>query len=426
MSKKFISTNLGNVIRFEIVRNLKKPLFWIAALILPVLLVGYVAFAAFLGYNTELVAEGGTDTTDLQLGLYDAADYLTTNIVPQPDETTQELTIFTDEEQGIAAVKEGEIDVFYYLPADFGQTLSAEIYTKSESFNIFANYEAPLRSLLILSAATRIEPTDLAVVTNVIQINTTNFNVDNTELDVVAQLSQMLIPGLGLVLFYILIVTFGNRLTTAMVEEKENRISEMILTSLKPRDLITGKIISLIILGFIQLAILVIPIIAITIFGFNNNIIPADLVIDFNVWTILSTVVLLIFSFFLFTALCVTIGTLVPTAKDAGQFAGVIIILVILPLFFIDSFMSANSANTMTYFLSYFPPSAPIALMFRNIFGTLSLQEYLIGLLVIAISSYIVIRFSVYVYSRTAIDFTSRVNIRKLLSSPRKNWKQNL
>jgi ABC-2 type transport system permease protein len=138
---------------------------------------------------------------------------------------------------------------------------------------------------------------------------------------------------------------------------------------------------------------------------------------------ILSTLVLLLFSYFLFTALCVTIGTLVPTAKDAGQFAGVAMILVILPIFFINSFMTANSADAMTYFLSYFPPSAPIALMLRNTFGTLTLPEYFIGLAIIAVTSYLVIKFAVYVYSRTAIEFTSRVNLRKLLSSPRKNWK---
>ncbi|MCL1839403.1 ABC transporter permease [Candidatus Saccharibacteria bacterium] len=424
MTKKFIDTNLGNVIRFEIIRNLKKPTFWIAALILPVLLVGYIAFAGFVGYNANLTAEGGTDTEKLNLGLYDAADYLTTNVIPQPDNTTQEVKLFDSKEQGIDAVKNDEISVFYYIPANFDEILTAEIYAKSASFNIFANYETPLRTLLMLSAATRIDPTDLAVVTNVITIDTTNFTVDNTEVDLVAEISRMIIPGLALVLFYILIVSFGNRLTTAMVEEKENRISEMILTSLKPRDLITGKIISLIILGFIQLAILIIPIVVLTIFGFSNNIIPSDFVIDFNFWTVLSTLILLLASFFLFTALCVTIGVLVPTAKDASQFAGIVIILTILPLFFINSFMSANSADSMTYFLSYFPPSAPIALMFRNVFGTLPINEYFIGLIIIFISSYFVIKFSVYVYSRTAIEFTSRVNLKKLFSSPRKNWKK--
>jgi len=417
------NANLINVIRFEIIRNLKKPIFWIAALTLPILLIAYVAFAGFVGHNAGSVIEDGTDTTDLQLGLFDASGYLSTNVIPHPDGTTQEVQLMDGREQGIAAVKDDTINVFYYLPADFSQTLTAEIYAKSESVSIFSNYEAPLRNLLALSAAANVDPVDFAVISGTVEINTINFRLDNTQVDPMAQVARMIIPGIGLALFYILIVVFGNRLTTAMVEEKENRISEMILTTLSPRDLITGKIISLIILGFIQLAVLIIPIIILAAFGLTNNIIPIDLPLEFNFWLIFSTVVLLLFSYFLFTALCVTIGTLVPTAKDAGNFASVVIILVIMPLFFINSFMTAGSADAMTYILSYFPPSAPIALMFRNTFGTLPLHEYFIGLAVIAITSFLVIKFAVYVYSRTAIDFTSRVNLQKLLSSPRKKWK---
>jgi len=422
MSKKIINTNLGNVVKFEIIRNLKKPFFWIAALILPILFIAYVAFAGFVGYNAGSVIEDGTDTSDLQLGLYDASGYLNTNIIPQPDGTTQEVQLFDSKEQGISAVKGDQINVFYYLPSDFDQTLTAEIYAKSESINIFTNYEAPLRSLLILSAVENVDPIDFAVISGTVQIDTTNFTVDNTEFDMMSQIAKMVVPAIGLILFYILIVVFGNRLTTAMVEEKENRISEMILTTLKPRDLITGKIISLIVLGFIQLAVLIVPIIILAVFGFTNNIIPADFPIEFSFWLVLSTMVLLLFSYFLFTALCVTIGTLVPTAKDAGNFASIVIILVILPIFFINSFMTPNSADAMTYFLSYFPPSAPIALMFRNTFGTLPVHEYFIGLAVIAVASFLVIKFAVFVYSRTAIDFTTRVNLKKLLSSPRKKW----
>jgi len=423
MSRKPTNTNLGNVVRFEIIRNLKKPTFWIAALILPFLLIGYIALASFTGQSAEQAAGQDTDMSTLKLGLYDASGYLSTDAIDTYSDTKNKIEILESKEQGIAAVKDNDLNVFYHLPPDFNEVFSAEIYAKADSTSIFSNYEGPLRLLLTITATDHVEPIDFAIISNAIEFSTTNFTVDNTEVDLTAQLSQMIIPGIGLALFYILVVMFGNRLTTAMVEEKENRISEMILTSLNPKDLIIGKIISLIALGFIQLAVLLIPIIVLATFGFSNNLIPIDFTIDFSFWTIFSTLVLLLSSFFLFTSLCVAISTLVPTAKDAGQFAGVIMILVILPLFFIASFMSPDSTNAMTYFLSYFPPSAPISLMFRHVFGTLPIHEFFIGLAVIAISSFLVIKLSVFIYSRTAIEFTSRVNLRKLLSSPRKNWK---
>lgn len=418
-------SNLAHVVKFEIVRNLKKPTFWLAAFILPILLLGYIALAGLTGYNAGMAAEdGATDMSNLKLGLYDASGYVSANEIINAEDEIQTLQLFDSEEQGIEAVKSDEINVFYYVPADFNETFQVNIFAKSDNTNIFTSYEAPIRTLLAVSAAENVDPTDLTVISGGVIVNTTNFTITNDEYDLSAQIAKMVIPGIGLILFYILICLFGNRLTTAMVEEKENRISEIILTALKPKDLITGKIISLIVLGFIQLAALVVPILIIGAFGFNSGLIPADFPIDFNPWLIISTIVLLLFSYFLFTAMCVTIGTLVPTAKDASNFAGVLIILVILPLFFINSFMSADGANAMTYFLSYFPPSVPIALMFRNTFGTLPVWEYILGLAVIALTSFLVIKLAVFIFSRTAIQFSSRVNLRKLFTQPRKDWKK--
>ncbi len=84
-----MKTNLRNVIKFEILRNLKKRTFWIAALILPLLFIGYIAFAGFTGYNTSMAAEQSIDTSDLKLGLYDAASYLTTDAIADANGATQ-------------------------------------------------------------------------------------------------------------------------------------------------------------------------------------------------------------------------------------------------------------------------------------------------------------------------------------------------
>ena len=74
------------------------------------------------------------------------------------------------------------------------------------------------------------------------------------------RVKEIIGPAIALVCFYILMVVLGNRLTAAMVEEKENRISELLLTSIKPVNLIVGKIVSLMIVGLIQLFVLIIPI----------------------------------------------------------------------------------------------------------------------------------------------------------------------
>ena len=63
----------------------------------------------------------------------------------------------------------------------------------------------------------------------------------------------------------------GNRFLLSVVEEKENRISEMILTAVSPKHLIVGKIIAMLVLGSIQMLAITIPVLLL-IFANRDNL----------------------------------------------------------------------------------------------------------------------------------------------------------
>ena len=207
-----------------------------------------------------------------------------------------------------------------------------------------------------------------------------------------------------------------------MTEEKENRISELMLTSINPRSLIIGKIISLMIVGFIQLLVLVVPLLILYKVGLNYNVIPEFIKEGINALSIAQYSLLLIASYFLFTSGCIVIGTLTPTAKDANSFSSVFIIMVILPIFFLGSFTGKDN-QFMMYFLTYFPPSAPIAIMLRAIMGSLADWEFWVGLIDVTVVGALLAKLATYIFCKNAIEFTARVNFKKLFGSPRKLWK---
>lgn len=190
-----------------------------------------------------------------------------------------------------------------------------------------------------------------------------------------------------------------------VVEEKENRISEMILTTVSTKHLIVGKIIAMMLLGVIQILTLIIPVIVAVIIYRDNEIVSGILsTIEIDPVSIIINLALFILSVFLSIGFLTYIGTITPTAKDASQFIGPVIIGVVFPLYFMQSFM-ATDPNFLVYFLTYFPLSAPTALMLRSAFGTLSSPELIIGLVEIAILSFIVIRATVHSFQKNAINF---------------------
>jgi ABC-2 type transport system permease protein len=401
---------LGTIVKFEIVRTLKKPSFWVAAILLPVILVGYIALSGFIGYNATKAVEEGSDVSGLSLSLLDEAGVVNAELAEAAG-----ISIVEDKEAAVAEVRNEVGKIFYYIPADFAENPKVQIYAQTESESLLDNYTAPMTQVLQASALEKVTAAEVVVLSSAYSFETTTFK-DGQENNI---LGRMIVPMMALGLFYLLIVMFGNRQLTSTLEEKENRVSEMILTATTAKALIVGKIISLIALGFIQVVVLVVPVVIayaasnnLSVGGVNVGAILPQVV--FEPTTIAISLLLMLAGYVLFTGMNVMIGALVPSVREANNYVGVAMILVISPVFFISSFLSATP-DTMTYVLSYFPFSAPVALLARNAFGTLPAGEALGGLAVIAAAATVIIALAIRVFRTGTMEYSSRVSLRRVL-----------
>ena len=386
---------MGNVLKvakFEIVRQLKKPAFWAAILILPImigviLLIGYLAEEQDVNVNPEI-------TEGTVVAITDEAGIL-------PAENPY-AGICETREECIEKVKNGEVDLYYYIPADFGETKRAEFYHISEGLDLF-NYDANiLRGILANVVGTRVDAMDAMVLSGGYEIQDNKLTKSGEDANA---LGKAVVPIAILVVFFMFIALFGNRFLMAVVEEKENRISEMILTSVSAQHLIVGKIAAMMTLGVIQIATLVIPA-AILVFLNRENPMVAGILASVEIapTAVVMNLILFIASVFLYAGTCVFVGSRVSTARDASSFIGPTIVAMVLPLYFMQLFL-AGEPDFMVYFLTYFPPSAPIALMLRSGFGTLSTGEFLIGLIEVVTLAVVMVRLSVVTFRKNAINF---------------------
>ena len=378
------------VAKFEIVRQLKKPAFWAAILLLPILMGVMVLISYMVSDSGAKEPEWDANT---KVAITDEAGVL-------PGEAP--FVINGDKEYGIEKVKDGEIDYYFYIPADFAEKKQAELYHISEGLDLFNNDAAILRGMLKQYATEKVDKLDVIALTSDYEI------VDNkltTGGEAENALGKAIIPLAILVVFFLFVALFGNRFLMAVVEEKENRISEMILTSVSAKHLIVGKIVAMMVLGLIQIATFVIPVIALVFINRDNamiNTILSSIVLDPA--TIAMNIVLFVASVFLYAGTCVFVGSLVSTARDASSFIGPAIIAMVFPLYFLQAFAVAEP-GMLAQFLTYFPLSAPIALMLRSGFGTLSGVEYGIGLAEVVVIAVIMVRLAVVTFQKNAINF---------------------
>lgn len=199
------------------------------------------------------------------------------------------------------------------------------------------------------------------------------------------------------------------------IEEKENRTIEMLLTTVQPRALIAGKILALILLAMIQVLLILVPLL-IMYFGFGAQLqlpnidltsLPVDPV------RIALGAAIFIFSFILFTGLLVAVGAAMPTAKEASQWFGIVIMLIFGPLYGVTAFISYPD-SPFVQFLSMFPLTSPIPLMLRNAYGNLPLNEALIGIAILAISAFLMLLLAVRIFQYGAMEYDARISLKAL------------
>ena len=229
-------------------------------------------------------------------------------------------------------------------------------------------------------------------------------------------LMEMIAPGLFLVLFYFIVATFGGQMMNAVVEEKENRVSEMILTTIRARTLIVGKIFAFMVLILIQMLVIInLILLAYLLLGSFINLPSFDLSsIPFDASRILTGLLIFVASLSLFSGLLVAIGAAMPTAKEAGQFFSIPMVLLFAPLY-ITPMLMAGITNPAITFITYFPFTAPVTLLLRNAVGTLEISELIIGVVILAVSAVVVFIIAARLFQTGAVEYTRRMSLKGVL-----------
>lgn len=388
--------NLGTVYKFEVIRTLKKKSFWIMALAFP-LAMGAIFGIVYLSNKTTEDAANKMKEATFSMQVTDESHLLSPQMLQSIKATTP-----ASKQAGIDAVKQGQVDAYIYYPADLNSD-KIEVYAKDVGLFNNGKYDSVAKALITQSVSATVSPNIAAVLSGKANTNVTTFR-DGQAYD---GLKQMIAPGIFLVLFYFLIAMFGNQMLTSTTEEKENRVIEMILTTVRAKTLIVGKVLSLITLAFIQAIVLLLPVLIGYLLLHDKLSLPALNLSDipFDIPRIIGGLFLFIFSFLLFTGLLVTVGAASPTAKEASGYLGVVMLLLFGPLYAASLFISSPD-SPFVRFLTYFPLTAPIPAMLRNAVGNLSFTDTVIVIAILAVSASLVMSLAVRVFRSGAIEYS--------------------
>ncbi len=213
--------------------------------------------------------------------------------------------------------------------------------------------------------------------------------------------------GFGLV-FFVSATTFGASIAQSVVEEKQTRVVEILMSAIPVKALLAGKVLGNSILAFGQiLAIAALSVIGLTVTGQSELLAGLGTPV---VWF----VVFFILGFILLAALFAAAGSLVSRQEDIGSTTTPITMLIMIPYFAVILF---NDNPLIMTIMSYVPFSAAVGMPVRLFVGSAQWWEPILSLLILAVSAALVILVGSRIYENSLLKMGGRVKISEALKA---------
>jgi len=197
------------------------------------------------------------------------------------------------------------------------------------------------------------------------------------------------VPYAIMMFMYILIFGTATMMLTSVTQEKENRLIEVLMNSMRPVEMLAGKILALGAIGISQtifwlglgwLALQFSP----QAFNLSENI---RLPIEVILWSL----PFFILGFAVYASLMAGAGALAPNMRETGAATTIFVMPLIVPMMMINAMVS-DPNGVIAIVLSLIPLTSPVAMMTRIAAATVPLWQILLSLALLVVTAWLIVR----------------------------------
>jgi ABC-2 type transport system permease protein len=275
----------------------------------------------------------------------------------KPDKPVPMLP-FNTEADAQSALEAGQIQGYYVIPQDY---LSSGQLTLTDLNPVKSPARVQFYSFLSVNL---LRNTDPAIANRLVEGEEVIVQSPDGKRSASDQnWFNIILPMVAGIAFIIAMFSTGGYLMQAVVEEKENRTMEVIITSVSPNQFMAGKIIGDVSIGLTQIVVwvlfIVIPILVMrNSFKFLEGI-------QISSQTLLLLAVVMLPAFVMVAALMAAIGATVSEAREGQQMVGIISLPIWIP-YMLMALMMNTPNSPIAIALSVLPLTAPLTMLMRD------------------------------------------------------------
>ena len=324
-----------------------------------------------------------------------------------------EMKVYSDLEQGKRDVVSREIQALFAIPSDYLRSGKVEVFiAEKPGENAYTRMRDFLRKNLIAG-----EPKEISERLRKGNILTIISMDGSQKLDGRNWLS-ILFPFVFILIFTITINISGSYLMQSVVDEKENRTIEVIVSSVSSNQLMVGKILANLSVGLTQLFIWLL----FTALG----LLGLEMIIQSGVLPRLEPIhLLLLFGILapgtiLFAAMMTMAGVTVAELYEAQQVSILFTLPMLSPIWFSTSILS-NPDTPLSIFLSIFPLTAIVTMPIRASFTSVPEWQLTLAVIVLWSSALLALALAAKVFRISMLSYGKRLSVKDLISRLGKN-----
>lgn len=375
------------ILKTEFINTVTRRSFLLALILVPLIPAIILGAIALFGGDGEPDNENiflPSPSPDVSDGYVDFSGIITV----LPDWLSEKrLVKYESEDAAQQDALAGLIQGYYVIPVDFIESGAIQYFR--EDFNPLIAFEfSSMLDHVIRFNLLGADYEQFEALTNPIQVQQVDLAPDDVEREQDSMLAFYLPYGVTM-LFYVLIFSSASMMLNSVAKEKENRVMEILMSSVPPTQLLTGKILALGLVGLLQLLVWMGSALLLLRLGGTTLNIPPSL--QLSPQLLIWGVVFFILGYLIYATIMAGIGALVPNLKEASQATFIIIVPILIPLTLVGVIINTPNA-TLPVILSLIPFTAPNTMMTRLAVTSVPIWQLLVSIALLVLTIFLLIR----------------------------------
>jgi ABC-2 type transport system permease protein len=384
------------VARREIIERGRSRGFLLSVLFTTLLVVGSFIVPTLLFGDEEATRIGivQPEPPGLALAIETAGAQLDQEIeiVPLADAAAADAALLAEDDGGVDAV----VDV----PADLSTAGTIRFDDEPDQLisQLVSASVIALRTQAVVTEA-GVSPGDLAAAQQPPTVEALDPQTD-------ADAARFLFANIGAVLILVGIFSFGFTVLTGVVEEKQSRVVEVVLSTVPARDLLMGKVLGIGVLGLAQLAVFVAAAMGAAV-ATDRLVLP-----ETTPTSILQLAIWFVLGYALYSTALGFLGALASRMEEASN-ASTPVTMIAMISYFVGIFAVINDpSGLVAQVATYLPPSAPFVVPLRAAFDAIGPIETLISMAITIVGIWVLFTIGARVYAGAVLQTGGRMKVR--------------